>query len=51
LKVVIEDYAFSGFSNKQVEAKYGISHHYRICEFGGFKCLENTSVIDKNPLR
>ena len=24
----------------------GLSHHYRICEFGGFECLNTSSVID-----
>ena len=24
----------------------GLSHHYRICESGGFKCMNMSSVID-----
>ena len=24
----------------------GISHHYRICEFGGFSCTKKESTVD-----
>jgi hypothetical protein len=24
----------------------GLSHHYRICEYGGFECLKKDSQVD-----
>jgi hypothetical protein len=37
----------SGFTQYHVNEMEGLSHHYRICEFGGFKCTQTQSVIDK----
>ena len=31
----------------KVEAGLGLSHHYRICEFGGFSCTKKESVVDE----
>ena len=36
-----------GFTQYHVNEMEGLSHHYRICEFGGFKCTQTQSVIDK----
>ena len=30
-----------------VDPKHAVSHHYRICEFGGFDCLKGASKIDR----
>ena len=29
-----------------MEVKEGLSHHFRICEFGGFDCLKKASIVD-----
>ena len=31
----------------KVESSQGLSHHYRICEFGGFSCTKKPSIIDE----
>lgn len=31
---------------KNVDPNVAVSHHYRICEFGGFDCLKQASKID-----
>ena len=31
----------------KVEETLGLSHHYRICEFGGFACMKKPSVMDE----
>lgn len=38
--------AFSGFKQHKINQEDGLSHHYRICEFGGYDCLKNPSVND-----
>ena len=35
-----------GFKAHNVGKDLGLSHHYRICEFGGFECMKNPSVVD-----
>ncbi|XP_023349720.1 uncharacterized protein LOC111718378 [Eurytemora carolleeae] len=40
-----------GRSALKVKEEFGLSHHYRICEFGGFACKENPSVIDTSTHR
>ena len=37
---------FTGYKQKYIKAEEGLSHHYRICEFGGFDCLKKTSISD-----
>lgn len=34
-------------SVKQVPDTDGLSHHYRICEYGGFDCLKKNSKVDR----
>ena len=31
----------------KVDETMGLSHHYRICEFGGFACMKKPSVVDE----
>jgi len=40
-----------GYKSHKVGSEEGISHHYRICEFGGFKCMKEPSVIDNSTAR
>jgi len=35
----------------KVPENEGISHHYRICEFGGFECKKHPSVLDNTTHR
>ncbi|TRY68761.1 hypothetical protein TCAL_13478 [Tigriopus californicus] len=37
----------SGFSQVNIPDSVALSHHYRICEFGGFDCMKAPSVIDQ----
>ena len=37
---------FLGYKQRYIKAEEGLSHHYRICEFGGFDCLKKTSISD-----
>ena len=40
-------FAFNtGFKGYNVPKSIGLSHHYRICESGGFDCMKYPSVID-----
>lgn len=32
---------------KNVPTNLGLSHHYRICEFGGFDCLKQPNQVDR----
>lgn len=32
---------------KNVPTDLGLSHHYRICEFGGFDCLKHPNQVDR----
>ena len=36
----------SGFVAKNINEDVAVSHHYRICEFGGFDCLKLPSMTD-----
>ncbi|XP_043200057.1 uncharacterized protein LOC122369400 [Amphibalanus amphitrite] len=36
-----------GFKAMSVGEHYGLVHHYRICEMGGFECKKKPSVIDR----
>lgn len=40
-----------GKKNYAVPSKYALSHHYRICEYGGFECLKAKSTIDRTTWR
>ena len=31
----------------KVNETLGLSHHYRICEFGGFACMKKPPVVDE----
>lgn len=35
-----------GAKQRHMAHSEGLSHHYRICEFGGFECLKKPAVID-----
>ncbi len=35
----------TGYKEFQVPLEDGTSNHYRICEYGGFKCLERKSEV------
>ena len=37
----------TGARQRYVPYSEGLSHHYRICEFGGFECLKKTAIVDK----
>uniref|UniRef100_T1J3E9 Glycosyltransferase family 92 protein n=1 Tax=Strigamia maritima TaxID=126957 RepID=T1J3E9_STRMM len=39
---------FPGKRSKNVKPDVGLSHHYRICENGGFDCLEKPTVFDNS---
>jgi len=41
----------SGSKSFKIEPSYGSSHHYRICEFGGFDCLKEPSQVDNTTHR
>ncbi|XP_045615064.1 beta-1,4-galactosyltransferase galt-1 isoform X2 [Procambarus clarkii] len=32
---------------RPIPADVGLSHHYRICEFGGFDCLKQSNLVDR----
>ena len=36
-----------GFAAKNINEDVAVSHHYRICEFGGFDCLKLPSKTDR----
>jgi len=38
---------FPGFVAKNINEDVAVSHHYRICEFGGFDCLKLPSKTDR----
>ena len=38
----------AGYKGLSIKHDVGLSHHYRICEFGGYDCMNNTSVIDSS---
>ena len=37
-----------GYKGYNVPKDLGLSHHYRICEFGGFECMKNPSIDDNS---
>ena len=37
----------TGKRQLRVNETLGLSHHYRICEFGGFSCIKKESVDDR----
>ena len=43
----INTYFILGFGGKNINEDVAVSHHYRICEFGGFECLKSPSKIDR----
>ena len=36
----------TGTKQKHMATHEGLSHHYRICEFGGFDCLKKAAIED-----
>ena len=39
-------FVFTGYKGFNIGKDLGLSHHYRICEFGGFECMKNPSIVD-----
>ena len=42
---------FSGYKQIKISQEEGLSHHYRICEYGGYECLKKPSVNDTTALK
>jgi len=40
-----------GYKQIKISQEEGLSHHYRICEYGGYDCLKKSSVNDSTALK
>ncbi|XP_037074156.1 uncharacterized protein LOC119095434 [Pollicipes pollicipes] len=40
-----------GFRSMNVGEHFGLVHHFRICEFGGFDCMKKDSIVDRTTHR
>ncbi|KAL1442631.1 hypothetical protein MTO96_030692 [Rhipicephalus appendiculatus] len=38
-------------ATQRVSPEDALLHHYRICEFGGFDCVKQPSIVDRSALR
>ena len=41
----------AGYKQVRIKEDEGLSHHYRICEYGGYDCLKKPSVNDSTALK
>ena len=44
-------FLISGYKQIKISQEEGLSHHYRICEYGGYDCLKKSSVNDSTALK